>query len=159
MTEIIDPGLRNRFEPETAAAPSAPAAAQQGRRVRRFSADLSAVGEPALWAFGGALALGIILIAGFLFMVAWNGIATFWPKPIAQVELRDGTLLAGEPTRGNRYRPGENVLATLDEGARAFVEENGGYSDRVLYKTANYDLYVVDLEGGKKVKRFILTSG
>jgi len=99
------------------------------------------VGEPALWAFGGALALGIILIAGFLFMVAWNGIATFWPKPIAQVELRDGTLLAGEPTRANRYRPGENVLAGLDEEARAFIEANGGFSDRVLYKTANFDLY------------------
>jgi hypothetical protein len=39
----------------------------RGRAVRRFTADLSAVGEPALWAFGGALAVGIILIAGFLF--------------------------------------------------------------------------------------------
>jgi len=141
MTDIVDPGLRNRFEPEGSDSATAPAAAKQGRRVRRFSADLSAVGEPALWAFGGALALGIILIAGFLFMVAWNGIATFWPKPIAQVELRDGTLLAGEPTRANRYRPGENVLAGLDEEARAFIEANGGFSDRVLYKTANFDLY------------------
>jgi phosphate transport system permease protein len=35
----------------------------RGKRVRILSADLSAVGEPALWAFGGALALGIILIA------------------------------------------------------------------------------------------------
>jgi len=141
MTDIVDPGLRDRFHPEGDDSPTAPTAAKQGRRVRRFSADLSAVGEPALWAFGGALALGIILIAGFLFMVAWNGIATFWPKPIAQVELRDGTLLAGEPTRTNRYRPGENVLAGLDEEARAFVEANGGFSDRVLYKTANFDLY------------------
>uniref|UniRef100_UPI000E0DA460 phosphate ABC transporter permease PstA n=1 Tax=Alkalilacustris brevis TaxID=2026338 RepID=UPI000E0DA460 len=98
-------------------------------------------GEPALWAFGGALALGVILIAGFLFMVTWNGITTFWPKPIAQVELRDGTLLAGEPTRSGRYRPGENVLVTLSDAQRAFVETNEGFSDRTLYKTANYDIY------------------
>jgi len=115
--------------------------AKTGKRVRRFSADLSATGEPALWAFGGALALGIILIAGFLFMVAWNGISTFWPKPIAEVELRDGTLLAGEPTRASRYRPGDNVLDTLSAEQLAFVEANGGFSDRVLYKTANFDIY------------------
>ncbi|MCC6006923.1 MAG: hypothetical protein JJU40_04535, partial [Rhodobacteraceae bacterium] len=113
----------------------------RGRRVRVLSADLSAVGEPALWGFGGALALGIILSASFLAMVAWNGFTTFWPKPIAMVELRDGSLLAGEPTRASRYRPGENVLARLDDDQLAFIEENAGFSDRVLYKTANFDLY------------------
>ncbi len=144
MTDIIDP----KAPASGASAPIATAAREaveesrpQGRRVRVLSADLSAVGEPALWAFGGALALGIILIAAFLAMVAWNGFSTFWPKPIAQVELRDGTLLAGEPTRHNRFRPGDNVLATLDDEQRAFVEANDGFSDRTLYKTANYDLY------------------
>ncbi|TVQ53880.1 MAG: phosphate ABC transporter permease PstA [Rhodobacteraceae bacterium] len=106
-----------------------------------LSADLSAVGEPSLWAFGGALALGVILIAAFLAMVTWNGLVTFWPKPIAMVELRDGTLLAGEPTRSSVYRPGENVLARLDEEQIAMIEANGGFSERVLYKTANFDLY------------------
>lgn len=112
-----------------------------GRRVRTFSADLSAVGEPALWAFGGALALGIILIAGFLFMIFWNGIVTFWPKPIEVVTLLDGTVVAGEPTRSGRYRPGDNVLERLTDAQRAFVEGNGGFSDRTLYRTANFDLY------------------
>jgi len=112
-----------------------------GRRVRTFSADLSAVGEPSLWAFGGALALGIILIAGFLFMIFWNGIITFWPKPIEVVTLIDGTVVAGEPTRTSRYRPGDNVLAPLSDAQRAFVEANDGFSDRTLYRTANFDLY------------------
>lgn len=139
MTDIIDPKTP---ESGAQAAPRARSAARpQGKRLRILSADLSAVGEPALWAFGGALALGIILIAAFLGVVTWNGLTTFWPKPIAQVELRDGTLLAGEPTRSGRYRPGENVLAGLGEAQRAFVAANGGFSDRVLYKTANFDLY------------------
>ncbi|MCC5969129.1 MAG: phosphate ABC transporter permease PstA [Pararhodobacter sp.] len=112
-----------------------------GRRVRRFSADLSAVGEPALWAFGGALALGIILISGFLFMIAWNGMTTFWPKPIEQVELRDGTVLAGVATRGGPYRVGEDVLLTLDDAQRAEIEGELGIASRTLYKTANFDLY------------------
>ncbi|MFN3954806.1 MAG: phosphate ABC transporter permease PstA [Pararhodobacter sp.] len=115
--------------------------AVKGRRVRRFSADLSAVGEPALWGFGGALALGIILIAGFLFMIAWNGVTTFWPKPIEVVELRDGSVLAGVATRGGPYRVGEDVLVRLDDAQRAEIEEAGGLASRTLYKTANFDLY------------------
>jgi len=112
-----------------------------GRRVRRYTADLSAVGEPALWGFGGALALGIILIAGFLFLIAWNGIATFWPAPVERVELRDGTVIAGVATRGGPYRVGEDVLLRLDEGQRTEIEDNLGIASRTLYKTANFDLY------------------
>ncbi len=112
-----------------------------GRRVRRFSADLSAVGEPALWAFGGALALGIILIAGFLAMIAWNGFTTFWPKPIERVELTSGEVLAGVATRGGAYRPGDSTLAQLDDETRARIEANEGFAHRTLYQTANFDLY------------------
>jgi phosphate transport system permease protein len=115
--------------------------AVQGRRVRRFSADLSAVGEPALWGFGGALALGIILIAGFLFLIAWNGFATFWPKPVEQVELRDGSVIAGVATRGGPFRVGEDVLARLTDAQRAEIAANVGIANRTLYKTANFDVY------------------
>ncbi|WP_439578371.1 phosphate ABC transporter permease PstA [Elioraea sp.] len=99
------------------------------------------MGEPALWGLGGALALGIILISAFLGMIVWNGMTTFWPKPIVQVQLVDGSVIAGEPFREGRYRPGENILANLSDDQRAFVEANGGFSDRVLYRTANFDLY------------------
>ncbi|WP_209426907.1 phosphate ABC transporter permease PstA [Pararhodobacter sp. SW119] len=112
-----------------------------GRRVRRFSADISAVGEPGLWALGGALALGIILIAGFLAFIAWNGIATFWPKPIEQVELRDGDVLAGVVRRGGTYRVGADVLPRLSDEQRAEIEGDLGFANRTLYQTANYDLY------------------
>ena len=137
MTDILNSGIPTAGiggSSQTAEAP-------RGKRVRVLSADLSAVGEPSLWAFGGALALGIILIAAFLFMVTWNGVVTFWPKPIAKVELVDGTVIAGEPTRRSVYRPGDNVLARLDDAQRAMIEANGGMSERVLFKTANFDLY------------------
>lgn len=127
-------------DPGTAAAP-AKAPATQGRRVRRFSADLSAVGEPALWGFGGALALGIILIAGFLFIIAWNGLTTFWPKPVIEVTLRDGTVIAGVETRGGPYRVGQDVLDRLTDAQRAEITAGGGIANRTLYKTANFDVY------------------
>jgi phosphate transport system permease protein len=126
---------------DTPEAPGAPERKPQPRRVRRITGDLSAIGEPALWGLGGALALGIILISAFLGMIVWNGMTTFWPKPIMKVQLADGSVIAGEPFREGRYRPGENILANLSADQRAFVENNGGFSDRVLYRTANFDLY------------------
>ncbi|TVQ37214.1 MAG: phosphate ABC transporter permease PstA [Geminicoccaceae bacterium] len=111
-----------------------------GRAVRRFTADVSAVGEPALWGFGGALALGIILIAGFLGLIFVNGVTTFWPKPIAVVETVDGRMLAGVPTRTGVYRPGERIVEAMTPEQRAFLEENQGFSERTLFRTANFDL-------------------
>jgi phosphate transport system permease protein len=137
MDDIVDRGPGAR----TPTAPATPERKPQPRRVRRIVGDLSAVGEPALWGLGGALALGIILISAFLGMIVWNGMTTFWPKPIMQVQLVDGSVIAGEPFREGRYRPGENILANLSDDQRAFVEANGGFSDRVLYRTANFDLY------------------
>ena len=146
MSQADRAAKRQREVPASGGAGAAGVAAREavspgGRRVRTYTADISAVGEPALWAFGGALALGIILIAGFLAMIAWNGFTTFWPKPIAQVELRDGTTIAGEPTRGGTYRPGESVLVQLNDQQRAEIAENLGFAERTLYKTANFDLY------------------
>jgi phosphate transport system permease protein len=122
----------------------ATAPAARPREVRKYTADLSAVGEPFLWAFGGALALGIILIAGFLFMIFWNGITTFWPKPIFAVTLADGTKVAGEPSRDESFKPGPDVLSTLPEDRRKVISDNDGYVHRVLYRIGNYDLYNED---------------
>lgn len=109
-----------------------------GRKRRRYSADLSALGEPALWGFGGALALGIILIAGFLMVVLYNGATTFWPKPIEQIELTDGTVIAGVERRGTVFRP---ELTGLSAEVSAAIEANEGFAYRTLYQTANFDLY------------------
>jgi len=119
-------------------------AKSEAKAVRRFTADLSAVGEPALWAFGGALALGIILVTGFLLAIFWNGVSTFWPKPIEVVTLKDGTWVAGEPSRVNLYRLEPNVLAAMPEAARDEIERNDGYVRRNLYRIGNYDLYNED---------------
>ncbi|MDX5363692.1 MAG: phosphate ABC transporter permease PstA [Pseudazoarcus pumilus] len=116
----------------------------EARAVRRYTADLSAVGEPALWGFGGALALGIILICGFLLMIFWNGMTTFWPKPIEVVTLKSGQQIAGVPSRFGLYRPEPGVLAALPEEAKAEIQAMDGYAERTLYRVGNYDLYGED---------------
>ena len=81
-------------------------------------ANLTARGEPFLWGMGGALVLGILMIMGFLLLIFWNGITTFYPKPIQVVTLKDSSLVAGEPTRHDLYKPTpenyrQNVLCSL----------------------------------------------
>jgi len=134
MSSIMENGLAGSAA--TGASPKT-----RGRLVRRFTADLSATGEPALWGLGAALAIGVILIVGFLGIIAWNGMTTFWPKPLAKVDLVTGQTLAGEASRSGEYRVPQDVLAGLPASEKAKIEAALGYSNQVLYKTANFDLY------------------
>ncbi len=106
--------------------------------------DIAARGEPAMWMLGGALALGILMILGFLVLVVWNGALAFWPQPIEVVRLADGEVIAGEPRRSESFRPPQAVVADLPALSRAEIEASGGLAERTLYRTGNYDLYNED---------------
>jgi phosphate transport system permease protein len=93
---------------------------------------------------GGALALGLLMIFGFLALVAWNGFITFYPKPVEVLRLKDGTMVAGEPTRSEMYRLPKGELDSLDQKARKAVQEDKGLGRRTLYRTGNFDLYNED---------------
>jgi phosphate transport system permease protein len=119
---------------------------QSRRRAGMSSVDLTARGEPFLWGMGGALVLGILMVIGFLLLIFWNGIITFYPKPLHVVKLHDGSLVAGEPFRHETYKPGPDLLATFDAHGRAEIEANQGLLRRVLYRTGNFDLYNEDFK-------------
>jgi phosphate transport system permease protein len=114
------------------------------RAHRRERADLRAHGELQRWAAGGALALGVLLILGFLTLVAWNGVATFYPGPIAVLQLTNGSAIAGEPTRSESFEPTAETLASLDAAWRERIEASRGRTSRTLYRVGNYDLYGED---------------
>jgi phosphate transport system permease protein len=118
------------------------AAAQRASGARVTS--LSARGEPFMWCLGGALALGILMIVGFLLLVLWNGVVTFWPKPISLVTLANGDTIAGEAVRDELFRPDGAALARLEPAERARIERSEGFASRTLYRTGNYDLYNED---------------
>ena len=106
--------------------------------------DLSARGEPMTWLLGGALALGCTMIIGFLLLVFWNGIVTFWPKPVPVVTLTDGQVVAGEQFRREEYRLGPEQLKDLPTEIRARIASASGFASRTLYRTGNYDIYNED---------------
>lgn len=108
---------------------------------RSYESSLSARGEPFLWGLGGALAFGVFLIIGFLILVAWNGVTTFWPKPISVVTTISGDLVAGEPTRSEAFKVGPEKLVGLSDEAKAKIAANDGFAHRILLRTGNFDLY------------------
>ena len=115
-----------------------------GLYKRAQTTALTARGEPALFLLGGSLAFGILMIVGFLLLVLWNGIVTFWPKPIQVITLTDGTRVAGEATRAERYRVGPAQLANLPAEVRRKIAADDGFMTRTLIRTGNYDLYNED---------------
>ncbi len=101
-------------------------------------------GEPFLWPFGGALVIGIFMIIGFLVLIIYNGILTFYPDRIEVLSLRDGSVIAGEPTRSERFRPSSKDLEQLPEEIQNQIAAQKGFATRQLYHTGNFDLYDED---------------
>ena len=132
--------------PDTAA-PSFPSASRRtvasaslpAPRLR--AADLSAQGEPYLWMLGGALAFGVLMVIGFLALVMWNGLVTFVPREIAVVPLTDGSRIAGETVRAEKFRVPAERLEGLTPEAKARIAAAHGFARRTLYRTGNYDVY------------------
>jgi phosphate transport system permease protein len=48
------------------------------------------------WITAGALAIDLLMIVGLLVLVASRGAATFWPRPVVEFELDDGSRVLGE---------------------------------------------------------------
>ena len=117
-----------------------------GRTGLRASLDFKARGEPFIWVMGGALALGVLMIIGFLALVLWNGIVTFYPGPVEVVTLKNGKKIAGEPFRSENFRPSEEQLKGVDPESRRAIREADGFASRTLYRIGNFDIYNEDFK-------------
>ncbi len=113
-------------------------------RARARRTDMRSRGEPALWSLGGALAIGILMILGFLVLVLSNGIATFVPKPLRVVTQTDGKVTAGEPFRSEVFKPVPQDVAQLSPEWQEKIKAANGYVDRTLYRLGNFDIYGED---------------
>ncbi len=95
-----------------------------------------------LWLCGGSLALCLVMVFGLLLLVFTQGFGTFWPTPLVQLELVDGTVRLGEVTRASRFEVPADQLAALPEATRqrAQARLQDGWSERRQLRTGNYDL-------------------
>ena len=94
--------------------------------MRPRSSDL--LGRSFTWLCGGALGLNLLLALGLLLLIAVNGLAFFWQKPLLQVTLRDGARVLGEV-----HEVEQRPAGAAGEGAM-----------RTRLKIGNRDLYGLD---------------
>ncbi|MCD6225386.1 MAG: phosphate ABC transporter permease PstA [Deltaproteobacteria bacterium] len=80
---------------------------------------------------GGALAVGILMVVGFLCLVIVNGLTTFYPGPVYKLNLNNSKIIAGEPGRKETFKTD-------------FAQADNSLAERTLYKTGNFDLYNED---------------
>ncbi|MEO8501155.1 MAG: phosphate ABC transporter, permease protein PstA, partial [Vicinamibacteria bacterium] len=89
-------------------------------------------GEALVWFTASALGLCLLMIAGLIAVILTNGLGFFWPRPLVQFTLKDGTSRLAE--------------ISAHEGI-----PNPGHPDhllnkRTLLKVGNRDLLGVDFE-------------
>ncbi len=129
-----------------ASAPDVPAerSSRPAPGPSRRRTPLSARGEPLVWLTGSGLVAASLMIAGLLALVVVQGARTFWPRPLVEVVLRDGSRILGEVTRRERYRPPAGEIASLPGEVASRIRAAGGWSSRRLLRVGNYDLHGED---------------
>jgi phosphate transport system permease protein len=76
------------------------------RSAARAAASLLARGEPMVWLTGAGLVVGLLMVVSLVGYVFYQGLVTFWPKPVVEITTLDGQVSLGEVTRSDSYRPG-----------------------------------------------------
>ena len=56
-------------------------------------------GSPFIWLSGSFLSIALIMIVGLVLFIGMEGLRAFWPAPIAQIELNDGSKVLGIITK------------------------------------------------------------
>jgi phosphate transport system permease protein len=74
-------------------------------------------GDHLIWFTGSALGVCLLMIAGLVAIIVTNGLGFFWPKPLEQVTLKDGSVFLGEvvgreaiPNPGHPEQPEKHRL-------------------------------------------------
>jgi phosphate transport system permease protein len=84
------------------------------------------------------------MVGGLMLFVFAQGMATFWPRALEHVELRDGRAYLGEIEETEEFQPAPEVFAALPEAWRAGAEESvrarGGTATRRLLRRGNFEL-------------------
>lgn len=124
-----------------------PAPANSDRRSRGYRRHpsnyqvLRSQSEPLVWGTGGALVIALTMIVGLLIFILWEGMATFWPRPIQQLTLLGDQVVLGEVLDQEKYKPDGGFLgnqsAELKPVLTAAADENDGVLQRWLVRGSN----------------------
>ncbi len=100
-------------------------------------------GDPFIWLTGGALSCALIMVAGLIVLILFNGMGFFWPREVVRLTLADGKVVLGQVTERE---------AIPQPGAPPGTPVNY----RIKVKQGNRELYGADfvwIDEGQIVRR------
>src|SRR5690242_6129665 len=99
-------------------APETPARSwrRRGPRSMNDGSALVARGEPLIWLTCAALVLVLAMILGLVLLILGEGLQTFWPLPVLQVDREGASPLLGEVNRTETYIPSADQIARFPAG-------------------------------------------
>jgi len=106
---------------------SAPSPSKSARSKTALRQTLGR-GEHFIWFTGAALAICLLMIVGLVAVVLMKGAGFFWPHPLTETEITQGTKVLGVVTQTEKFlEPSSSVFRT-----------------RSQFKVGNRDLYGAD---------------
>lgn len=85
----------------------------------RRRTPFSARAEPRVWLMGSSIVISLALIVFMVVLIVGRGVATFWPRPIEELHMTDGTVMLGVPFGDEAYDPADDAEAEQMSQARA----------------------------------------
>ena len=98
--------------------PKNPSTKKRGRRRSGGAFSIMAHGEPTVWLNGAGLVICLAMVVGLLLLVLYQGVTTFWPMPLVQVETLNGDTVMGEITRSEVFDVKFETIAQLSGAER-----------------------------------------
>ncbi len=96
------------------------------RRPPQPSAPKRVVGEPKVWLTSVGLTLGLLMVAGLLWIIFYNGVRVFWPRRVVQMTIKAESPFEFQGRKvlvGALVKHDEKVA--LDAKARAAAQASG----------------------------------
>ena len=111
------------------------------KKVRKLSNWLRA-GSPWVWFNAGAVAISIVMVAGLIGLLAFNGLRHFWPSDVMQARYAPPGLAVTEVI--GELIDSETVTAERLLASGVEVQESQEVYRRDLWKFGNRDLTGTD---------------
>lgn len=103
-------------------------------------------GEPWVWATGLSLALIILLTVTLFGVVAYNGLAVFWPRQVVVATMADGSQVMGEVSNTEEIHGTDKTRLQFKIGNRDIngLDFKWVDSDAIVSMTAPEQVYVLE---------------
>lgn len=97
---------------------------EQSRTASAKRPRRQASGEPFVWLSGGAIIMGVFMIAALILLVIYEGAITFWPRPVEVLATGEARYFLHHETRGPAFLDAQDRLIFKGKSGYVFAADD-----------------------------------